>query len=342
MSLVCYDGGGKIGKTFYLCGLFLSVCIGAVCWKVFKPFGSNHYGNEYKTLSIDSLGVAGNILVGDQEIRLSDINYEYEIFLKNLFESFENNSQQNKRISSQSSLVLRNQILVETIERKLLFQMLARDRSFLVTEKELDENCRKDWDKIVRHDRGFFSTLGIREHLMTRLCEQQIIDTYIKERIYANLDVTEAEKLSFYNENILKYSLPRRILIKHIHLPDERTAKNVIYRTNSRNFSKKAKKHSISPEAKYGGLLGPYTEAQMPPIFKDAFKLRTNQVSQVIKSTYGFHIIMVTKKYPKKTLAFQEVKEDIETMLIDKKKKKEYQRWLNLALNSIEIKTHFR
>ena len=55
-----------------------------------------------------------------------------------------------------------------------------------------------------------------------------------------------------------------------------------------------AKEHSLSPEAERGGHLGPFPKGGMPAVFEYAFHMKKGDVSEVLKSNYGYHIIMLT------------------------------------------------
>lgn len=80
-----------------------------------------------------------------------------------------------------------------------------------------------------------------------------------------------------------------------------------------KSFDKLAKEHSSDPSAKdNGGDLGFFDKNQMVPEFSDvAFSLKVGDVSQPVKSQFGWHIIQVLDKKPAKQLAFSEVKEDL-------------------------------
>jgi peptidyl-prolyl cis-trans isomerase C len=327
-------------KRFLLSGIFISMLISYVAWRVIKPTNAGKLISDYKRISIESFQEAGGVEVGNEVIDMSDVDFEYRILTNGMFEDTDfDDKQSQKKLVSSSWKVLRNQILISIIERKLLFQMSEGDSAFKVTEEDLNGSCRAEWKTTIKGNEELYSSASIKDKLRSRLCEQFVVDKYMSERVLTDLEVSDEEAKGYYLKNRSQFHTPKRVTIKHMQLPDEKTAKNVLYRTTWRNFSKKAKKHSISPEGKNGGVLGPFSKAEMPPLFADAFKMRTKQISQIIKSTYGFHIIMLVKKHKEKTLAFSSVKDDIKRKLLQEKKKGKYQKWLKLALNSIDIKS---
>lgn len=327
-------------KKRFIISVLSAIFTGFVLWRITTPTSSNQIQLDYNKISIDSFGSTGEIFIGDDVIKLSDVDFEFNILTKDMFDETEFKEAGDQiQILEQSKKTLRNQILLTIIERKLLFQMLSGDKGFVVKDSDLDSTCRKEWSETIKDEEKFYSSVSARDKLRTRLCEQYIVDKYMSDRIYSDVKVSDEDAEYYYKNNKSEFFLPKRITFKHMQLPDEKTAKNVLYRTTRRNFSRKAKEYSISQEGKEGGTLGPYSKRDLPPVFADAFKLKTNQISQIIKSTYGFHIIMVTKKHSEKTLAFNDVKDDIKERLLEEKKKRKYQQWLELALNSIDIKT---
>ena len=103
------------------------------------------------------------------------------------------------------------------------------------------------------------------------------------------------------------------------------------------NFSDLARKHSITPEAEKGGLIGPFSKEQLPTLFDIVFSMNTGEISGVIKSEYGYHIIMPVQKLPPQTLSYAEAAPEIRAELLRSKKLEAFQRWLNTAMNAISV-----
>jgi peptidyl-prolyl cis-trans isomerase C len=103
------------------------------------------------------------------------------------------------------------------------------------------------------------------------------------------------------------------------------------------NFSDLAKKHSITPEAANGGLIGPFSKEQLPTLFDIVFSMNAGDISGVIKSEYGFHIIMPVQKLPPQTISLTEATPEIRAELIRTKQLDAFQRWLNTAMNAISV-----
>jgi peptidyl-prolyl cis-trans isomerase D len=133
-----------------------------------------------------------------------------------------------------------------------------------------------------------------------------------------------------YQQNIAQYQVPNRVHVQHILLmtvgktPAEveeiRTKADDILKQVKKggNFTELAKKYSEDPGSKdKGGDLGFITQGQTVPEFeKAAFGLNKDQLSDLIKTQYGFHIIKVLEKEPAHTKPFDEVKDSLRAPLV--------------------------
>ena len=161
----------------------------------------------------------------------------------------------------------------------------------------------------------------------------------LKEKVFPRIQIKDQEVVDYYSENRNKYKLPKRVVIRQVVLASEREAKRVFYKVRAGSFASYAKKYSISPDAKDGGLVGPYAKGEMPRVFDVAFSMRTGEIRGILKSTYGFHVILLVKKIRKESKKLASVASEIRKLLLKKKEEEEYQKWLELALNAIEVKT---
>jgi peptidyl-prolyl cis-trans isomerase D len=134
-----------------------------------------------------------------------------------------------------------------------------------------------------------------------------------------------------YQANIQQYQVPNRVHVEHILFMtvgktdaevDEikKTAEDVLAQSKKKgaNFEDLAKKYSQDPGTKEkGGDLGWLTQGQTVPEFeKTAFSLEKGQVSFLVRTQYGFHIIKVLDKETAHTRPFDEVKDSIRAPLM--------------------------
>ncbi len=149
-------------------------------------------------------------------------------------------------------------------------------------------------------------------------------------QIRQNVQVSDDMLKLQYQANIQQYQVPNRVHVEHILFmtvgkPDaeveeiKKKAEDVLKQVKKGGkFEELAKKYSEDPGSKAkGGDLGWITQGQTVPEFeKTAFSLSPGQVSDLVKTQYGFHIIKVLEKEAAHTKPFDEVKDSLRAPLL--------------------------
>jgi len=165
-----------------------------------------------------------------------------------------------------------------------------------------------------------------------RKIKYAVIDS---NKIESGITVTQDDLQSYYQQHRDAYRVPEQVKVSHILIktplpgPDgkvdekgaaeaQRRAEDLLKQIKSgAKFEDQAKKYSEDPgSAKEGGSLGWIGRGQTVPEFeKAAFSLPKGQISDLIKSSYGFHIIRVDDKQDAHMKSLDEVKSEIEPAL---------------------------
>ncbi|MDP8979704.1 MAG: peptidyl-prolyl cis-trans isomerase [Acidobacteriota bacterium] len=144
-------------------------------------------------------------------------------------------------------------------------------------------------------------------------------------KVAESIQVPDAQTLQFYNANKDRFRTAERVQMRHILLstagktPDEvkkikTQAEDVLKQAkNGGDFAKLAEKYSADPgSAGKGGDLGWVVRGQMVKEFEEAaFSLPVNQISSLVTTNYGFHILQVLAKEPAHLRTYEEVKPEI-------------------------------
>jgi len=154
-------------------------------------------------------------------------------------------------------------------------------------------------------------------------------------KVEAGVQVTQDDLRAYYNQHREEYRVPEQVKVSHIliktPLPgpdgkvDEKGAAEALHRAedllkqlkSGAKLEDLAQKYSEDPgSAKQGGSLGWIGRGQTVPEFeKTAFSLPKGQISELVKSSYGFHIIRVDDKQDAHVKSLDEVKGEIEPIL---------------------------
>ena len=123
----------------------------------------------------------------------------------------------------------------------------------------------------------------------------------------------EAER-KVYDEAVKQVKNEEEVHARHILVPTEDEAKAILAQLQGgADFATLAKEKSKDPGAAEGGDLGYFTKEQMVPEFSEvAFKLGKGQLSDPVKTQFGWHIIKVEDKRTRPTPTFEQVKPQIE------------------------------
>jgi peptidyl-prolyl cis-trans isomerase D len=160
-----------------------------------------------------------------------------------------------------------------------------------------------------------------------RVGEQRTIKYLLLDRDQQRQKVVvpPADVQRFYNENIQQYQTPEQIRASHILLntagKDEaavrKQAEDVLAKVKAGgDFAALAKQYSDDSSKDKGGDLDFFGRGRMVPEFEDAaFKLEPGQVSDLVKSQFGFHIIKVAEKRPGTTRTIDQVRQQIQQQL---------------------------
>ncbi|MGN6285052.1 MAG: peptidylprolyl isomerase [Afipia sp.] len=132
--------------------------------------------------------------------------------------------------------------------------------------------------------------------------------------------VTDAAMKKVYDDAAKQISGQEEVHARHILVPTEEEAKKIEEQLKKgADFAELAKKESKDPGASDGGDLGFFTKDQMVPEFSAAaFALEPGKISAPVKSQFGWHIIKVEEKRPRKPPEFAQVKAQIENFVTRK------------------------
>ena len=186
--------------------------------------------------------------------------------------------------------------------------------------------------------------------LATMLQQQHWMQGQIKD----GDKITEADAKKFYDTTPEEFKNPETVKASHILFlvnkddsddvvkQKEAAAKKAAARAKKgEDFSKLAKELSEEPGAKTsGGDLGFFAKDRMVPEFAAvAFSQKPGEISDPVKTQFGWHIIKVTEKKPAGTVPFEEVKDQITTYLKNAKQREAVQAVLKKLKDSAQIES---
>jgi len=245
------------------------------------------------------------------------------------------------------------QAVEQLISAELLYQAAAK-LEHKDLDKEIDTKIAEGKAKF-NDEQGFKNAIkdmemtekDLREYTRRDLLISRFIETTFVKKNAA----TEAEVRAFYDKNQDKFKQEEGVKASHILIGiDEKASADDRKKgrekaeklkkelTGGADFAALAKGNSSCPSSQQGGDLGFFGKGQMVPAFeKAAFALKPGEISDVVETQFGYHIIKLTEKKAAETVAFKDAKPRIEEYLNGQKINDAIQSFIADARKSAKI-----
>ena len=219
---------------------------------------------------------------------------------------------------------------VERLIREELLDAKIRQANITITDAEVMSQMEEIASVQGVSLEDFLKTMGqhdlsleqVKEDLRKRLARNQFMETQWAGKI--NVTADDAKK--YHDEKPEQFKMPEQVRVSHILIKPEQGAdlNEATARARTRiegllkqikdgaDFAELAKANSTCPSAPNGGDLNFFPRGKTTPAFeKVAFELQVGQVSGVVETEYGFHIIKVTDHEDPSDITFEQAKEKI-------------------------------
>ena len=184
------------------------------------------------------------------------------------------------------------------------------------------------------------------------LRDSMVYEKFVNAQIADQLQVTEEEAKTFYDDNPKLFETPEQVRASHILVPFDANDPNngkeqakakiegiLQQLKDGADFAELAKTTGGFPSAPRGGDLGYFKKGDMVPSFEDAaFQLETGQISDIVETIYGYHIIKVTDHKAAGVVSFEEAKSDITNYLKSKKENEAANKYYESLIKEATIK----
>jgi len=208
------------------------------------------------------------------------------------------------------------EVVLDTMVLDKALEQEALNNGFEVTEEELDEQFdiyKEQFPSEEDFDAYLKSNNLSEDYIKNSMKKDQLINKYINDYV-ENIDFSEEELKDYYdaNKNQIDSVKASHILVKDPVLAQDILAK--LYEGG--DFEELAAEHSIDGSAQRGGDLGYFKRGDMIPEFEEvAFSLETGELSGLVESQYGIHIIKVMDR----KVTFEDNREDLKEALKNQK-----------------------
>lgn len=170
--------------------------------------------------------------------------------------------------------------------------------------------------------------------------KEQVLKQFAIHKVLKDVKVNEEETLSYYEKNKNQFVEGESVRASHILIDDEDKAKEAAQEIKAGlSFEEAAQKYSACPSSAQGGDLGFFTRGKMVPQFEEAaFKMEVGEISQPVKSDFGYHIIKLVDKKEEDSKSYDQVKEEIRQRMLLIKQQEVYLGKIDQFKKEYEVK----
>ena len=303
-----------------------------------------------------SLPVSGNVvngiaaIVNDEIITSYEANKEAQLFISE--------AEKKSKLNDADRRQIRATALDRLVEKKLVDQKIE-ELNIRVSEEEIRqaiEDVKKQNNMTQEALVAALQGQGLsfdqyRSQLQDQLEKLKLVSMEVRSKIH----VGETEMREYYEANRSKYTEDDTFRARHIFFKTNdkapsadikktmTTALAVLAEAKSgKDFVELAKTYSEDPAArKDGGELGPFKKGDMlPELEQTIMAMKPGEVSELVYTTAGFHIIKLEEIRKGKMKPFESVKSEIEEALYRKKSEERFSQWAKELRSkaSVEIK----
>ncbi len=234
--------------------------------------------------------------------------------------------------------------ITKMIERKLQLQA-AKNRGVEVTDQEVlqaVEELKKQGERIESTDTAVAN--NVREQLLL----MRVVDREVRGVIM----VADSEMKRYYQEHQDRFAYPEEYQLSQILIKPRNEDEKSIARGRAEallatlkqgeSFEELALRFSDGPNASQGGRLGLVRQGELLPAIEQAVAgLPVGGMTGLIETPEGFHIVRVDDKKPRQFRPYEQVKNEIQSLVFQQKTEDQYQIWMADLKNKAYIEIKF-
>ena len=256
-------------------------------------------------------------------------------------------AQQNQQIPPALRQTLAKQMRQQALDRLIVVQLLdkkVKEANIVVTDEELNQHIQRiassqktpisiEQLQTIIENQGFTFEQWKNE-VRKQLAQLKLFQSQYPE----TPNITEEDAKKYYDENPKEFATQEKVRASHILIkpktadadtqptPEEKAtakakAEDLLKQIKEgADFAELAKANSDCPSSARGGDLNFFGKGQMvAPFEKAAFEMEVGQVSDIVETRFGYHIIKVTDRTPASTTSFEQAKAGIMQKLMQRK-----------------------
>lgn len=288
--------------------------------------------------------------------KVGDAGIERAFFEKQVQRGMKQFGPQADKLTATQRYQFRKRLMEQFIDRELLLAQVKR-LAIQADEKIVNENMeqiRRSFPNPEAYKKQL-QEQGFNEEEVRGLIRDQVaVNELVKREISDKIKVSETEIQDFYDKNKEQFSFPEMVRVSHIQIncvkpentPEAKAAKAKLEGVRRELAAKKitfadaAAKYSDCPSKKEGGDLRYIQRGQgMPEFEKIAFNQKLNELSPIIHTQLGYHVLIVTDHKQAGVVKLEEASARIRQNLVMSRTNEGFQKYMNDLKAKTKIET---
>ena len=273
---------------------------------------------------------------------ISTENYESHLSFLQYFYELQTGTNLDEEKDQAVIDTLKDQTFDDLVLERILHQE-AKKEGIVVTEKEIKEELTRVQSSYSEENyKKLLKDMGMTENQLKEQIKTQIIYAALKEKLVADVTISEQEVQQYYQDNIDIFVEQGGVQLSHILVDTEKEAEEILAKLEQGDdFASLAREFSSCPSSSQGGDLGLFNQdSNFVTEFKDAaLQLKPGEITrEPVKSEFGFHIIKAGERQEARTIPLEEIEKNLHQQLSEDKKLEFFYSYLEDLQEKADIK----
>ena len=274
---------------------------------------------------------------------------ELQVQLRILEDRVEGRSEQEGAVDFEEE----SETLLEKLITGEIFYQEAVRQGIEVSDAEMAEKLQK-FKESFAEEGGYekkLEKLALSEDQVAEIARRNLLTHKLVEtEVIAKIEVPDEEVKAYYDRNLIQFTTPEKVCASHILIAATRQDDKTVHEAarerirmieeklkSGEDFEVLAKEYSDCPTRQKAGSLGCFSRGGMiiPPIEDAAFAMKEGELSGIIHTKLGYHLVKVTERQPEKVAPFEEIRDGIKEKMREERIQKEVNLYFeNLKMNA--------
>lgn len=231
------------------------------------------------------------------------------------------------------------QTALDALISKKIIQLEAEKQNIQVTDADLEGEVA-ELANYYGGQAAFEQSLTTYNMTIDDVKKDLVVQVQLEKLMEARITITDKEVEEYFAANSEQFAAAEQVKASHILVDSEEKAlavKQLL--AEGKDFADLAKEYSTDPSNnQQGGDLGLVKRGDMVAEFEEAaFALAAGEISEPVKTEFGYHIIKVTEKTEPQPGTLESSQEEIKTTLLNQKMQTEYSPWMEEQYSNYKV-----